>query len=113
MAQDDYQTSTEAGCGEFDTADLRRSHDIASDSDHEQVAETLIEDQLRRNARVRAAKNYCKWLLSAHKLGRTRWNRKNASRFLVGSEAPVSIAQPIESMNGVNHGEARISISDH
>ena len=51
------QPRTEAGGGELDAADLRRSDDVAGDADDEQIAEPLIEDDFGRHAGVRATED--------------------------------------------------------
>jgi hypothetical protein len=48
----------------LDATRYTRRDDIAGDPDHEQVAETLIEDQLRRHARIAAAQNHGEGLLT-------------------------------------------------
>jgi hypothetical protein len=41
-----HQSRAEPSRGELDAADLRRRDDVPGDTDHEQVAEALIEDDL-------------------------------------------------------------------
>ena len=43
--------------GEFDAADLRRSDDVAGNTDHEQVTKALIKDDLYGHPGVRTAEN--------------------------------------------------------
>ena len=57
MSEHHDQPRTEAGGGELDAADLRRSDDVAGDADDEQIAEPLIEDDFRRHPRVRATED--------------------------------------------------------
>ncbi len=54
MTEYDHQRRTEPVRGKLDAADLRGGHDVAGNSDHEQIAETLVEDDLGRDSRIRA-----------------------------------------------------------
>ena len=57
VAEHHDQPRAEALGGELDAADLRRRDDVAGDADDEQVAEPLVEHDLGRHARVRAAED--------------------------------------------------------
>jgi hypothetical protein len=48
----------------LDAAEDRVIGDVSSHSDYKQIAQALIKQQLRRDSRVRAAQNHCKWMLS-------------------------------------------------
>jgi hypothetical protein len=49
VAQDDHQPGPEPGRRELHAADLRRRDDVAGDADDEEIAESLVEDELRGN----------------------------------------------------------------
>jgi hypothetical protein len=51
------------GRRELDTADLRRSDDVAGDTDNEKVAEALVEDELGRDPGIRTSQHDGEWLL--------------------------------------------------
>ncbi len=57
MPEHHHQPRAEARGGEFDAADLRRRHDVARNPDHEQIAQALVEHDLGRHPRVRAAEH--------------------------------------------------------
>jgi hypothetical protein len=57
VAEDYYQPRVVTGGGEFDTADLGGSNDVAGYPNDEQVSQALIEDQLRRNPRIGASED--------------------------------------------------------
>src|SRR5688572_3851644 len=63
MPQLHYQTHAEPRRGELDAADLRRRDDVSGDADDEQVAEALVEDDLRRHPGVRAPEDDREWFL--------------------------------------------------
>ncbi len=68
MAEDDHQSRTELARGEFNAANLRGRHDVAGDSNNEQVAESLVENDLRGNTRVRTAEDDREWFLAIHEV---------------------------------------------
>ena len=49
MAEHNHQTCAVLFGGELDAAHLRRRHDVAGHAYNEQVAETLVENNLRRH----------------------------------------------------------------
>lgn len=62
------------GC-KLDTADLRWRHDISSNTDHKQIAESLVKHNFRWHTRVRAAQDDRERLLAREQsvpLGLTR-----------------------------------------
>ena len=65
MAEHHHQARAEGLGGELDAADLGGRDDVAGDADDEQVAESLIEDQLRGHARIGAAEDDGEGLLAA------------------------------------------------
>ena len=66
MPEHDHEARAELRGGKFDAADLRRRDDVAGDADHEQIAEALIEHELRRHARVGTPENDGERLLRRH-----------------------------------------------
>src|SRR6267378_1718300 len=85
VSHDDGQPRVEALGRELDAAHLRRRDDIARDADDEQVAETLAEDELGRNARIGTAEHDGERLLAG---------AGTASRASpVCNEAPISVTQ--------------------
>ena len=84
--------------------DLRRRHDIARDPDDEQIAEPLIEDQLRGDARVGAAKDDGKRFLSGHELGTSRRIRQHTFVGLIRGEALIAFPKPLEGLMRIQHG---------
>src|SRR4029453_6193976 len=89
--------------GELDAADLGRRHDVAGHADHEQIAEALIEDQLRRDARARAAQDDREGFLSRDQLGTPSRVREERRDRLIRGEAAVSFPQPSESAGRLQH----------
>src|SRR4051794_1750294 len=57
VAHDHDETRPEPLRGELDAADLRRGDDVTRHADDEQIAQPLVEDDLSRRARVRAAEH--------------------------------------------------------
>ncbi len=49
MAEHNHQPCAVLFGGEFDAAHLRRRHDVARHAYHEQIAETLVENNFRRD----------------------------------------------------------------
>ncbi|GAC1409343.1 MAG: hypothetical protein NVSMB53_01460 [Gemmatimonadaceae bacterium] len=96
MAEDDYQPRVVALRGKFDAADLRRSDDVAGDADDEQVAQALIEYDLRRNARIRASEDDRDRLLPARKLDATGVTYECVGSAHIGDEPEITLAQPLE-----------------
>ena len=80
MAEHHHQPRAEARRRELDAADLRRGHDVAGHADDEQVAEALVEHDLRRHARVRAAKHDGERLLGVCSSARRVELRKSSAR---------------------------------
>ena len=79
VAEHDHEPRAEPLGGELDAADLRRRDDVAGDADHEQVAQALVEDDLRRHARVRAAEDDGERLLACGQLAAARLARRGVS----------------------------------
>src|SRR4051794_26617866 len=95
MAEHHDQTRSEPFGGELDAADSRRCDDVARDTDHEKIAESLVEDDFRGNARIGTAEDDRERLLPVRKLAATRRRREDilaAAR----DEPAVSFAQAFE-----------------
>jgi len=65
MPEYDHEFGAEVLMCILDAAGDIRRDDVASDPDHEQVAETLIEDQFRRHARIAATQDDGEGVLAA------------------------------------------------
>src|SRR6185295_8094202 len=86
------EASVEAlGC-EFHAADLRRRHDVAGHADHEQVAQALIEHELRGHTGVGAAEDDRERLLPLRELGAARLTYGRVAAAL-GHEALVAVPE--------------------
>ena len=96
VPQHDRQPGPEAcGC-ELHTADLRRRHDIAGDANHEQIAQALIEHDLRGHARIGAPQDDRKGLLPRGQLGAARVTDEGVGVAGVREEAAIALAQPAQ-----------------
>ena len=102
----DHQARAEALRRELDAADLRRRDDVAGDANHEQIAEALIEHELGRHARVRAAEDDRERRLAGHELGTPRLVRVLERAHLVGDEPRVAFAQAAEAFEPGDHARA-------
>ena len=96
MTQDHDEPRAEALRGELDTADLRRRDDIARDADHEQIAETLIEDDLHRHTRVRAAENDGERLLARDEIVASRLAHECLETADARDKAAITVPQALE-----------------
>ncbi len=88
---------------ELDAADLRRRDDVARDADDEQVAEALIEHDLDRHARVRAAEDRRERLLAGDDGHAPNAARELVDRVLACDEAPIAVAQALERVARRDH----------
>ena len=93
MAHDDDQSGTESGRRELNAAYLGRCDDVAGDSNDEEVAEALVEDQFRGDAGIRTTEDDCERLLSRDQRGTTGMIRKGARGRLIRHESPVAVAK--------------------
>ena len=57
VSEHDDEPRAEPRRRELDAAHLRRCDDVAGNADHEQIAETLIEDDFGRHARIGTAED--------------------------------------------------------
>ena len=76
----------EARGREFDAPDLGGSDDIAGHANHKQISQTLVEHELRRDPRVRAAQDDGEGLLGLA--------RDGIGSSGVGDESEVPLTQP-------------------
>jgi hypothetical protein len=103
MPQDhDELRSVPLGC-KFNTADVRWGDDIAGHADDEQIAEPLIEDDLCRNARIRASEYDGKWILTRHELGASSVARRCISALDIRCEVTIPLSQAFECVKRGNH----------
>jgi hypothetical protein len=96
VAEDDDQPGAESRSGELHAVDLRGGDDIARDADDEQVAESLIEDQLRWDSRIGAAKDNRERLLPGCQRQPPRPVRAGVAVARFRYEPAISLAQPRE-----------------
>jgi hypothetical protein len=64
VAEDDDERNVEEGDAELDGAEHARVDDVACGTDHEEVAESSVEDDLGSDTRVRAAEEDGEWRLA-------------------------------------------------
>jgi len=104
MAHYHNQSGTESCRRELNAADLGRCDDVAGDSNDEEVAEALVEDQFRGDAGIRTTENDCERLLSRDQRGTTGMIRKGERRRLIRRESPVAVAKASQSFERSDHG---------
>jgi hypothetical protein len=63
VTEDDNKASVKPRRRELDAADLRRSDDVAGDTDNEEVAQSLVKDELGRDPGIRTSQHDGEWLL--------------------------------------------------
>jgi hypothetical protein len=90
VPEHDDESRAESLGGVLDAPDQRWSDDVPGDADDEQIAEPLIEDDLRRNARVGAAENDRVRLLLLRELGAALLAEEGFEAADVGGEAGVA-----------------------
>ena len=100
VTHDDEQRRLEVNHGVGDAADHVGRDDVPRHADHEQVAETLVEDQLRRHARVAAGQDRRERLLALLEMFAPRRGLVGMPYATLG-EPLVSFLQPLESLGGV------------
>jgi hypothetical protein len=75
MSENHHQPGAEPFRCELNATDLRRSDDISGNSDHKQIAETLVKYDLGRHARVGTTQNDGKRLLTSGQVLASRLTR--------------------------------------
>jgi hypothetical protein len=96
MAEHDDQSGAIARCCELHAADLRGRDDIAGDADDEQIAETLIEDDLRGHARIRTAQDDGERFLARRDLVTTALARQRVLIAFARNETRIAFPQSFE-----------------
>ncbi len=76
VSQHHDESCAEPFRGELDAADLRGSHDVSGNTDHEQIPKALIEDDLRWHSRIGASEDNGERFLARCQLAATRLARK-------------------------------------
>src|SRR4029077_13100985 len=104
MADDHHEPSPVARGGEFDAADLRGGHDVSGDPNDEQVAQALIEHDLRGNPRVGASEDYGKRPLLGSEVCRPGGAQDGVGGTDVRGEPQVALTQSAEGFAGGTHG---------
>jgi hypothetical protein len=94
MAHYDDQSGTESCRRKLNAAYLGWCDDVAGDSNDEEVAEALVEDQFRGDAGIGTTKDDCERFLSRDQRGATSLIRKGERRRLIRHESPVAVAKP-------------------
>jgi hypothetical protein len=96
VAENHDERSVEPLRGEFDAADLRRSHDVPGNPDDEEVAQALVEDDFRWDPRVRTSENDGERLLPCSQLVAARPVSECVAGPNPRDKATVPIAQAFE-----------------
>ena len=103
VPQDDDQPRTEMLRRELDTAHLRWRNDVARNPDDEQVAQTLIEDDLDRYPGIGASEYGGEWFLPGGQFDAPGAARRRVMASDVGDEAGVPVTQQRQRFEGGNH----------
>jgi hypothetical protein len=93
---------------ELDAADLRRRHDVAGHADDEQIAEPLIEHDLRRHAGVGTAENDGERFLIGRGLETARAEAGAGERRRIRRKPAVAFSQPLERFSRRNHSTPKL-----
>jgi hypothetical protein len=96
VAEDHHQPRIVARGGEFDAADLRGCNDVAGNPNYEQVPQTLIEHNFRRNPRIGAAKDDRERLLPRRQCGTPGVTQESVRLAQVQGESAIALSQPFE-----------------
>jgi len=104
MTEDNDQSASKRLDRILDAADAGRGDDIAGDTDHKEVAESLIEEYFRRSPRVRAAEDDGGGSLRLDELGAAFFDREICRERFSGGETAVSFDEFIECGNRSMHG---------
>src|SRR5687768_7316176 len=103
MAQYNDQTRFESRRRELDAAHLRGSDDVTGDANYEQIAESLVEHDLHRHARVRTAENDGERLLLQRQFVAIDPGGRATGVLRVGDEAGVALPQSCERLPRWDH----------
>ena len=96
MTQHYDQWSTESLCGELDAADLRWRNDISGDADHEQIAQTMIENDFYGYPRIRTTENDRKRFLTRHEFIALSVAHRYVKAASARYESGIPVAQAIQ-----------------
>ncbi len=96
MSEDQHESYSELQRCKFDATSRTRSHDVSSNANDEQVTETLIENDLRRNPRVGASENDGKRLLARHNFVAVLRTGARLTTRRAGGKALIPLAQAFE-----------------
>jgi hypothetical protein len=96
VAHHDDEPRREGGGGEFHAAHLRGRHDVPGDADDEQVAEPLAEDELGRDAGIRAPQDDRERPLVLRRIEAPRSAEAEVGIVQVLDEAAVAFLEPSE-----------------
>ncbi len=97
MSHDNHQLDLKRSEREFDTPQNKFIDQIARIADDKQIAEPLIEDDLRRDARIGASQDRCDRLLFVNQRGSVIWFAMRIQRF-PGGKPTVAIDELRESV---------------
>ena len=103
VPQHHHQSGAVPRRGKLDAADLGGRDDVPGHPDHEQVAETLVEDDLGRHPRVGAPEDDGKRLLSRRQCDAARLTREGVRAPLIGDEPTIALAQALQCLSCCNH----------
>jgi hypothetical protein len=92
---------------ELDRPNLRGGDDVSRNPNDEQVAESLIEDDLGRNTRIRTTKDNCERLLPRRQLAAACLVRYWVVAGSAGDEAAISFPKALERFWRLNHHVVR------
>jgi hypothetical protein len=96
MAHNNNEWTVKSVGGKLDASNLRCCYDVAGDPNHEQIAEPLIEDELRRHSRIRASQYDREWGLAGGKLSSPPFDRMIVMASHIRYESPVTVTQTLE-----------------
>ena len=109
VAEHHHQPRAEPRRGELDAADLRRRDDVSGHADHEQIAQALVEHDLRGHARVGAPEDDRERLLGVRQLGPPGLTQERRRTVHVGREPEVPGSEPAERLGGRDHRCAAVT----
>ena len=104
MAEHDDERRAELLGRELHAADLRCGHNIAGDTNDEQVAETLVENHLDRYTGIRTGEYDGERRLARLELGEMCVNIGLVPVRGTGNEASIAFAQTLQCIRRRNHG---------
>jgi hypothetical protein len=109
VPHDDDQSRPVTRCGKLDASDLRGRDDVPRHADDEEITEALIEDELCRHTRIRAAEDDRKRLLPRDERLTARAVRERGIQGFTGYESAVAFTKARERFDGFKHADTRNS----